>query len=409
MYRGKVVIPNKAIISFEHVSKRFQLASANKESKRSRWLDFGRSSDESSALWAVKDVSLQIHRGESVGLIGHNGSGKSTLLKLATRILQPTEGHIAVDGRISPLLELGAGFHPDLTGRENIYLNASVLGLSNQDVDERLDDIIAFSELEEFIDGPVKHYSSGMYMRLGFSVAVYCDPDVLLVDEILAVGDRAFQRKCLDHITTLKKRGVTIMMVSHSLDTLLKLCDRIVWMDHGVMREHGAPVPTISHYIDHMNERIKEQGGQEYTFTRNGTFEAEITKVRCLDANGEEQETFRKGDPLTIEMEYVAHRPIADPEFGIAIDRNDGIRVTSPNNRRGNRPIAEINGIGSVQYHIKNLSLQAGEYLISAAIHDSQMPVAYDYHLQAYRIKIKDEQNVRVDGLIDFESDWSVP
>ena len=307
------------------------------------------------------------------------------------------------------MLELGAGFHPDLTGRENIYLNASVLGLSNPEVDARLDEIIAFSELEQFIDVPVKHYSSGMYMRLGFSVAVYCEPDVLLVDEILAVGDRAFQRKCLDRIANLKSRGVTIMMVSHSLDTLLKLCNRVIWMDHGVMKEQGAPQPTIAHYVDYMNSRIAEQGGGEFVLNRHGTYEAEITRVRFLDANGDAQTTFRKGSSLTIEMDYVAHRPIQDPEFGIAIDRDDGIRITSPNNRLANRPIAEISGRGSVQYHIKSLLLHAGEYLVTTAIHDSRFPIAYDYHQQAYRIKITDDdENMTSDGLLDFDADWTV-
>lgn len=397
-----------SIICLEQVSKRFKLAtSRNQNIFNTLARRVKGESREADHLWAVKDVSFSVMRGESIGLIGHNGSGKSTLLKLITKILYPTTGTIQVNGRISPLLELGAGFHADLTGRENIYLNASVLGLSNPEVDERIDAIIAFSELEQFIDTPVKHYSSGMYMRLGFSVAVYCDPDVLLVDEILAVGDHAFQRKCLDRIAYLKQQGVTIMMVSHSLDTLLKLCDSIVWMDHGVMKEKGAPQPTIARYIDFMNVRIAEQGGTgNFIFNRHGTYEVEITKVKFLDAVGVEQTVFHTDQPLVIEMYYDAHQPICDPEFGIAIYRDDGMQITGPNNRIAGENLGTIEGQGAVMYRINRLSLLPGSYTVSVAIHDSTLPQAYDYHAQAYKFRIEADENSETLGVLSLSATW---
>jgi len=199
-------------------------------------------------FWALKDISLDIPKGRTVGIIGRNGSGKSTLLKVISGILHPNRGHVKVNGRVSTLLELGAGFHPDFTGRENIYLNASTFGLTSKEIRERLQDIIDFSELGEFIDNPVRSYSSGMYVRLGFSVAVHTDPEILLVDEVLAVGDRPFQEKCLDRIRRLQHEGKTIVLVSHSTDQVRQLCDEAVWLDQGQMKMHGPVDRVASEY-----------------------------------------------------------------------------------------------------------------------------------------------------------------
>lgn len=399
---------SEPIICFQSVSKRFKMATARNRSFLKSLTDRISGEDDEDVLWAVNDVSFEVSRGESVGLVGHNGSGKSTLLKLATKILSPTSGSIRVSGRVSPLLELGAGFHPDLTGRENIYLNGSVLGLSNPEIDQRLDNIIAFSELEQFIDIPVKHYSSGMYMRLGFSVAVHCDPDLLLVDEILAVGDRAFQRKCLDRIASLKQQGVTIMMVSHSLDTLLKLCDSIVWMDHGIMKEKGAPQPTIANYVDFMNARIAAQGQSGgFVFNRHGSYEVEITNVAFLDGAGEVQQVFRTGEPMTIAMQYDAHEPIHDPEFGIAIYRDDGVHIAGPNNRAGQVFLDTISGTGTVEYRIDRLPLLPGSYTVTTAIHDGALPQVYDYHAQAYKFRVEADAQGETHGVVSLPATWT--
>ena len=204
-------------------------------------------------FWAVRNVDIQIPTGSVYGLIGHNGSGKSTLLKLITGIYRPTEGQITSRGRVAALIELGAGFHPDMTGRENIRLNGSILGLSKSEIDDAMDTIIDFSGIREFIDDPVKHYSSGMYVRLGFSVAVHMRPDVLLVDEVLAVGDEEFQRKCFDHLYTLRREGRTIIVVSHGLGQLEGLCDEVAWLDHGEVQEIGPATDTIASYLKRVN------------------------------------------------------------------------------------------------------------------------------------------------------------
>ena len=206
-------------------------------------------------FWALQDININIGQGQTVGLIGENGSGKSTLLKLMTKIIYPTTGEIRTHGRVSSLLELGAGFHPDFTGRENIYINASIFGLSKKEITNRLDSIIAFSELEEFIDSPIRTYSSGMYMRLAFSVAVHVEPKILLIDEILAVGDVNFQKKCFDKIREFKKKGVTIVIVSHDLKSIEDICDKVIWLDHGKMVTYGECHTVVEQYLKHMGNK----------------------------------------------------------------------------------------------------------------------------------------------------------
>ena len=397
----------RPIISYQNVNKRFAFQQGQPQSVLETVISFARRSKrEKRELHAVRDVSFDVYKGESVGLIGHNGSGKSTLLKLATRILRPTSGRVRVHGRVSALLELGAGFHDELTGRENIYLNGSVLGLSKQEIGERFDEIVAFSELEKFIDMPVKHYSSGMYMRLGFAVAVHCDPDILLVDEILAVGDRAFQTKCIERIYDLKQQGITIIMVSHNLETLQKLCTRLVWMDGGVVREIDEADSVIARYIAYMNSRHAPRGEKATRFERWGSYEAEINAVRFLDENDEAQDVFMTGAKMTIEMQYVAHRPIKQPEMGFAIFREDGVHVNGPNNRLAGHEIDEINGAGVLRYNIQRLPLLPGEYLVSAAIQDGVMPQAYDFHSQAYRFRVAEGGTPEVQGLIELDATW---
>ena len=291
-------------IRLRNVSKRFAFTPDMPQSVLETAIAFftrRRRRDGSHDLWAVRDVSFDIFPGQSLGIIGRNGSGKSTLLKIIARIIQPTSGEIAVNGRISALLELGAGFHPDLTGRENIYLNASVLGLSREETTALFDDIVAFSELDEFINMPVKHYSSGMYMRLGFSVAIHVHPDILIVDEILAVGDQSFQTKCIDRIIEMKRAGVTIIFISHDLKNVAHLCSDIVWMEHGVMRAIGPAESVMDQYRNHLFNKTgarmateNESGG----FRRWGTKQIEITGVRLLDDDGRESTIFHTGDSL---------------------------------------------------------------------------------------------------------------
>ncbi len=216
-------------------------------------------SSKADTFWALQNIDLHIKQGETVGLIGHNGSGKSTLLKLITKIIYPTEGQIKTKGRVSSLLELGAGFHPDFTGRENIYINASIFGLSKKEIDKKLDSIIAFSELEGFIDSPIRTYSSGMYIRLAFAVAVHVEPQILLMDEILAVGDVNFQKKCIEKIKEFKKQGITIVFVSHNMEDVYEICDRVVWLDRGHIKEMGDTKEIGERYLAEMSQNKGEE------------------------------------------------------------------------------------------------------------------------------------------------------
>ena len=235
------------------VSKKFKLYHDKATTRKERLL-FLRSK-KADVFWALQNINIKIGQGQTVGLIGENGSGKSTLLKLMTKIIYPTTGEIRTHGRVSSLLELGAGFHPDFTGRENIYINASIFGLSKKEITNRLDSIIAFSELEEFIDSPIRTYSSGMYMRLAFSVAVHVEPKILLIDEILAVGDVNFQKKCFDKIREFKKKGVTIVIVSHDLKSIEDICDKVIWLDHGKMVTYGECHAVVEQYLKHMGDK----------------------------------------------------------------------------------------------------------------------------------------------------------
>jgi ABC-type polysaccharide/polyol phosphate transport system ATPase subunit len=398
------------VLHFDNVSKSFLFTH---DQPRSVWdsirVRFMRKAEDE-YLWAVRDVSFQVDPGQSVGIIGRNGSGKSTLLKLATRILRPTSGQVFVGGRISALLELGAGFHHDLTGRENVFLNGSVLGLTKQEILDRFDDILAFSGLGNFIDMPVKHYSSGMYMRLGFSVAVHCDPDVLLVDEILAVGDQAFQEKCMDRILLLRDTGVTVLIVSHHLKTMQALCDHLVWMDKGKVLEMGPADEVAQHYLDYMSKRNAQgevvSDGETY-FHRYGTREVVLTAVKLLDQDGEPSDTFQSGAPLIIEMQYQANRPIRDPEFGYAIHRTDNVHVCGSNNRMDGNPIDLIEGEGIVRFRIDELPLLNGVYALTAAVHDGLRSHAYDYHEKAYRFRIISNATHDPTGLVKVEGSWS--
>ncbi|MGD9048430.1 MAG: ABC transporter ATP-binding protein, partial [Anaerolineae bacterium] len=240
-------------ILVERVSKRFTLRHDRPRSFQELFLNllhFRRTSSKEE-LWVLRDVSFEIEPGEMVGIVGENGAGKSTLLKLISRIINPTSGQIELEGRVAALLELGAGFHPDLTGRENVFLNGSILGFSKSEMIRIFDDIVGFSELERFVDVPIKHYSSGMRMRLGFSVAIHLQPNILLVDEVLAVGDQAFQHRCLDRINEMKQQGITIILVTHNLKEVQRMCDRAIWLDDGQIRVQGDVLDVIDRYVSH--------------------------------------------------------------------------------------------------------------------------------------------------------------
>ena len=265
-------------------------------------------------FWALRGVDFCVRKGQTVGVVGPNGSGKSSTLGLVAGTINPTEGSIHTEGRISSLLELGAGFHPDLTGRENVFLNGSILGIPREEIRKRFDHIVAFAGIGDFIDMPVKHYSSGMYVRLGFAVAVEVDPDILLIDEVLSVGDIAFQLKCLDRIREFQRKGKTLLFVSHALQTVEEFCDKAFLVHHGRLVEQGPPQDVILYYIrSYMGE-----GGYLYT-QEFGSREMAFSGVRLLDESGAEAVTFTTGRPMTVEISYLAKERIDEPVFGFSL------------------------------------------------------------------------------------------
>ena len=399
------------VLSFKDVNKRFTFSREKPQSVLETMISIfhRRSRHPKQDLWAVKDLSFDVYPGQSMGIIGRNGSGKSTVLKLMARILRPTSGRIMVKGRVSALLELGAGFHPDLTGRENISLNASVMGLNEADVEKNFESIVAFSELGEYIDMPVKHYSSGMYMRLGFSVAIHVDPTILIVDEILAVGDQAFQMKCIDRIHEMKRQGVTIILISHNLEIIRRLCSHLIWLEHGQMRASGPTEEVANEYLEYSNQTVGDQLSgptHEGSFRRWGSRAIEITAVHFLDHTGSRQSIFKTGDEMVIEIAYCAHQPIPDPEFGLAIFRQDGVHVNGPNSHLAGLETGIVEGQGLVHYHIKELPLLPARYQVTAAIHDSRLMNAYDYHELAYPFRVVIGGTKETDGLLEIPATW---
>lgn len=406
-------------IRFEHVSKQFTLHLERPRSFQELFLQAIRLKRNHSKekYWALQDISFEIDPGEVVGIVGDNGAGKSTLLKLTSRIIEPSTGQISVNGRVSALLELGAGFHPDLTGRENIYLNGSILGISKADMGLIFDDILEFSEMERFIDVPVKHYSSGMYMRLGFSIAIHVQPDVLLVDEVLAVGDKAFQLRCLDKINEMKRRGITIILVTHDLETVRNLCSRAIWLDDGQIQDEGAVNHVIEQYMaqvfttdghalqkaeatrmasDMPADADRSQSDlQDDSAWRWGSREVEIVCVQFLDSKGHERRSFQSGDPFIVRLHFEAKQRIVRPQFGLALYHANGFHINGPNTVFSGLDIEAIEGKGYIDHVIESLPLLEGTYLASASIYDYRGIHAYDFHHQAYTFRVRANPAIR--------------
>jgi len=394
-------------IRFEHVSKRFVLHHHRARSFQELVIRLlhGQGNGRREVFWALSDVSFEVKRGETVALVGPNGAGKSTVLKLVSRIIDPTSGRIVVNGRVGALLELGTGFHPDLTGRENIYLNGAILGLQRAEIHRRIDDIIAFAEMERFIDVPVKHYSSGMYVRLGFSVAVHVEPEILLVDEVLAVGDAAFQRRCLERIDQLRADGTTIMFVSHDLNAVRRLCQRALWLEKGCVVADSSPEAVVCEYATHSYAANAALAARREAF-RHGTGEVTIEEVRFLDSEGRLRDFFSTGESFTVEMRYKAHKTIERPVFGIAIHRSDGVHVTGPNTQFAQYEIPVIRGEGVVRYTVPFLPLLEGTYYVSTAVVDWNDTQMFDYHDRLYSFRILPGCAERY-GLVTLKGTWS--
>ncbi|MBN1916418.1 MAG: ABC transporter ATP-binding protein [Verrucomicrobia bacterium] len=389
---------NQAIV-VEKLGKCFRLRKERDRTLKGTLLGVLRGRGVRNDLWALKDVNLSIRKGETFGIIGANGAGKSTLLGVLAGTIRPTEGRIDVAGRISSLLELGAGFHPDLTGRENVYLNASILGLPKATINAKFDDIVRFAGLAEFIDSPVKHYSSGMYVRLGFAVAVEVDPDVLLVDEVLAVGDEAFRKKCLGKIAEFQRAGKTIVVVSHDLDTVSKTCSRVMLLGEGRVLELGEPQAVVEEY-----KRLGLQQQDDVYRREWGTRAAEITDVQIVDATGAPAERFRSGETMRVRIRYEAHEPIADPVFGFSVADFQGKLCYGSNTAITGTSLGTIDGTGGVELTIEPLNLLRGKFFLSLALHSPDHQTHFHRLDHAWTFWVVSDS--KAEGFVELRNTW---
>ena len=408
---------DEVVISVRNVKKMFRVYRDRGNTLKDRILFAGRRKYEEH--WVLNGVSFEVKRGEAIGLIGQNGCGKSTTLKMLTKILYPDVGTIEMKGRVSSLIELGAGFHPDMSGRENIYTNASIFGLSRKEIDERLEDIIAFSELEAFIDDPVRTYSSGMYMRLAFAVAINVDADILLIDEILAVGDAAFQAKCFRKLQEIKGRGTTIVIVSHAMSQLELICDRSIWVADGLVKMEGKPRDVHPRYMEWMSRKTQqeekkedERENKEDTETDNegnlkrwGSGEARMTGVKVLGADGTEKADFSPWDPFTIHIDYTAKKPLEDAVIGLAVYRSDGTLVYGTNTLIDTSSPVTLKTSGTIDLRIDGLPASNGSYSIDLAIHRPD-GFNYDFWRDICTIRIADK--VQTPGEIALSHQWDI-
>lgn len=396
--------PSNAII-IDGLSKQFRLRTEAPGSLKEAFTS--RRTTKRTEFWALNDVSIEIPSGSMYGLVGHNGSGKSTLLRCIAGIYRPTKGKVTSSGRISALLELGSGFHPDLTGRENIYLNAAIIGLSRQEVDDRLEEIVEFSGISQFIDMPIKHYSSGMYVRLGFAVAVHVDPQILIIDEVITVGDEEFQRRCFDHLYGLRRKGVTIVVVSHSLGIVQTMCDQAAWLDHGVLQIAGDSVDVVGAYLKRVNEdeRTTASGTGATDADHFGTGEIAITSIEFRDGHGTIPAA-TNGEQLTVRLHWEAREPVREPVFAFSLRHENGTIVSSSNTGVAQVPTGVCSGAGSIDFVIQDLPVMAGSYEVFTSILDEYSQHAYYHQDGGMHLSVRAGRAPVLPGLVDLRATW---
>ena len=387
------------VIEVHNVSKIYRLTGGSR-SLKAMALDMLRGKGEVKTLHALDDVSFSVFPGETLGIIGSNGAGKSTLLSLLTGTIHPTSGSLKTRGQMSSLLELGAGFHPDLSGRENVFLSGAIVGLSRQQLQNRFDAIVDFAGRHGFIDQPVKHCSSGMYVRLGYAVAVEVDPQLLLIDEVLAVGDAAFQKKCLDKMEEFREQQNTMLIISHDLQTIQKVSDRILLLDNGRIIGMGDPESMVEAYEGLTRKRHAEIFQREW-----GTGRVKITGVTFTDNDGNETDTFRWGGALNAFVRYKSTELIKDPIFGFAITDNNGRIVHGSNTQIEGFSIPEVNGEGSLKLRLDNLPMAAGHYMFSFSSHSSDHKENFHRMDNCFPIVVESDKNF--EGYTYMESVWS--
>jgi ABC-type polysaccharide/polyol phosphate transport system ATPase subunit len=366
---------------------------------------------------ALRNVYLDIPHGSTVGIIGENGAGKSTLLKLLTGISRPTTGEVVVQGRVSSLLELGAGFHPEFSGRDNIRLNCSILGMTDAEIEERFPKIVEFSELGDFIERPVKTYSSGMYVRLGFAVAASVDPDILMIDEALSVGDEHFKGKCINRLNEFREQGKTTIFVSHDMGAVKSMCQHVILLDKGEVLEQGTPEKVADEYLKRAkargNERLSALNRGTSTYPRWGTGEIETLDVDMLDGAGNATHVFKVGEPFRVRVRYVVHERTENPVFGLGIYRSDGTYVNGANHHWRQRPIlidaAEKGEEGTVEMRFDTMPLLAGQYYVTTFLYDHSKaaPTAIDHREHAVTFEVIDAARLQ-HGMLFLPSRWTL-
>jgi ABC-2 type transport system ATP-binding protein len=394
-------VADSAVV-IDGVSKRFRLYRERNQSLKAALMRGKRAAYEE--FWALRDVSFEIPTGSTFGLIGENGSGKSTLLKCIARILRPESGSVRTAGSVAALLELGSGFHPEMSGRDNVYLNGSILGMKKAEIDRKFDEIVDFSGIEAFIDQPVKNYSSGMYVRLGFSVAINIDPDILLVDEVLAVGDASFQEKCMAKFAEFKRVGKTVVLVSHATSSVRAMCDRAAWLSHGEVQEVGDASDVVVDYVDQSHDTHigLPRGGNRW-----GTGEARLEAVQVVNASGAVGGRLRSGEPLTVRLSYRADRPVRRPVFGLAIETMDGQTLWGTNTRESGLELETLDGVGTIDFRIPSLNLQGERLDLVAAITDHTTTHIYDFLRNCVPFDVNSARPVESGGPVSLSGEWS--
>ena len=391
-------------LEVNHLTKSFRVHSEKTNSLKQ--LITRRSGSRYEEFTAVKDVTFDVREGEVFGVIGQNGSGKSTLLKCMAGILQPNQGTVTVHKRMSALLELGAGFHPELSGRENVFLNAAILGMGRKEIAGRFDEIVEFSGLENFIDAPVKTYSSGMYVRLAFAVAINVDPRLLIVDEILAVGDVTFQQRCLEKFVDFRNDGRTIVLVTHDLGSVKNMCDRAIWLTHGVVTGEGDPAELVEAYTEMMlGNRNRNADGS----VRRGSGELQIERVEMFVEGGSEPvKRFRTGNNIRLRLHYRADKPVPRPVFGFSIEHLGGATVTSPCTRDVGLIPDRVVGEGFVEIALNNVALLPGTYDMHTTVSDFNRQHEYDVLHLALRFDVMTGKPYETVGLMTMAPTWKL-
>jgi ABC-2 type transport system ATP-binding protein len=392
---------SNSAVSVENVWKYFRLYHEKNQYLKSTLLRGRRARYDE--FWALKGVDFEIPFGSTFGIIGSNGSGKSTLLKCLAGILSPDKGSVSCNGRMAALLELGAGFHPDLSGRENIYLNGAILGMTRSEIDRKLEEIIDFSGLEKFVDTPVKNYSSGMVVRLGFAVATNVDPEILIIDEVLAVGDESFQHRCHEKIESFRQEGRTIILVSHGLMQVAQLCSTVAWLEKGVIQEIGPSYEVIGKYAGQSHDAAPKVEGE--IGERWGSHEAEITRAEFVNADGVPVHVLKTGEPISLQIDYTAHMPIKEPVFGIRITHLHGTNVWGSNTKRMGFQPATLNNSGTITLNIPELPILAGTYDLTVALTDQHETYEYDHWERRVRFDVV-QYNSFDEGLIQINANW---